>query len=420
MERIREIRSRVDVAHNPVLDDAQAILADVTQAWAARPADQYVVHEIPCVVDGDRRRGAAPRTTAIRCEPLTAARLDDVRDQLDTWARNLARSARARNTVDALRHDLKRFSRWCLHTGRMPLPASQDTLRAFLEAHADTRKVSTLRRYLASVATLHSAAGLANPTLGEQVRAALDLIARQQAQADQAARAHGRPVRFAKRQAAPLRDADLARADGLFDQSLRGLRDRAIVWLAFDTLARASELAALRVEDFRPVADGQRIVTIHHSKSDQYGASQTRYVSAYTAQRLEAWLRAAHITEGYVLRGIDTRFAQGGRGTKHKQTVLRVRASASRQVIYRAIKQCAARLYAAGLLPFDLSAYSAHSTRVDAAQDMLAEGVSMLAVQQAGGWTTDVMPQQYAREIDALHGGAAQLARKRGRAAAED
>lgn len=117
-----------------------------------------------------------------------------------------------------------------------------------------------------------------------------------------------------------------------------------------------------------------------------------------------------------MFRGIDTRFAEGGRGKKDKQKVEHVRDSISRQVVYRAIKNCAARLYGAGVIQFDPARYSAHSTRVGAAQDMLAEGVSMLAVQQAGGWKTDVMPQQYASRINALEGGTAQLARKRGRA----
>jgi hypothetical protein len=48
------------------------------------------------------------------------------------------------------------------------------------------------------------------------------------------------------------------------------------------------------------------------------------------------------------------------------------------------IKNCAARLQAAGLVQFDISKYSAHSTRVGAAQDMLAEVISMLGLQQAG------------------------------------
>lgn len=403
------------MTQNPTLKDANAVVADVTEAWAELPAGQAVVHEVHCFPDGTTRRSGY-REIEVRFDTLTVRQRDDILDKLGTWAANLARGARARNTVDALRRDLTLFCGWCRNTGRMPLPASQDTLRAFLQAHAESRKVSTLRRYLASVATLHSAAGLSNPTVGELIRSELDLVARNQATSDKTARARGQPVRFAKRQAAPLRDGDLVKADGLFGNTRRDQRDRAIIWMAFDTLMRASELAAMRVEDLREVNDGAMIVTLPHSKSDQYGKGQRRYVSPWTVERLKSWLEAANITEGYVFRGIDSRFAEGGRGKKNKKKIEHVRDSASRQVIYRAIKQCAGRLYDTGLSQFDMTAYSAHSTRVGAAQDMLAEGVSMLAVQQAGGWKTDVMPMQYAKEIDALHGGAAQLAARRGRA----
>ena len=222
---------------------------------------------------------------------------------------------------------------------------------------------------------MQSAAGLSNPTVGELVRSELDLIARNQATADKAARAAGKPVRFAKRQAAPLREVDLRYVDELFDATLRGLRDRAIVWIAFDTLMRSCELAALRLEELRAVEGGALIATVAHSKSDQYGAGQKRYISPYSAERLKAWLDGAGVKDGYVFRGIDTRFAEGGRGKKHKTKIEFVPESASRQVIYRGIKNCAAKLYAAGLSQFDLRAYSAHSTRVGAAQDMLAEEV---------------------------------------------
>ena len=404
------------MTQNVVLRDAKLVIEDVIEAWTDLAEGQSVIHEMHCFPTGDRRSPAGKRTPEIRFEPMSPELLSDVRDKLEQWADNLARGARARNTVDALRRDLVLFTSWCRNMARLPLPARQDTLIAFLQAHAESRKVSTLRRYLASIATLHSAAGLSNPTIGELVKSELDLIARNQARLDKDHRANGESVRFSKRQAAPLREEDLLNADGLFGDSLRDVRDRAIIWLAFDTLARSSEIAAMQVSDLRKMGDGQMTVTIHHSKSDQYGAGAKRYISTFTGQRLDAWLRAAHITEGYIFRGIDTRIAEGGRGKKNKKKIEHIRDSASRQVIYRAIKNCAARLYGAGLIQFDLAAYSAHSTRVGAAQDMLAEGVSMLAVQQAGGWKTDVMPQQYAQEIDALHGGAAQLARKRGRA----
>lgn len=398
-----------------VASDARRILNDVSDAWNDLPEHQQPVHEVLSYEDGSTRARLG-KTVDVRFESLSPKQLLQIRERLDVWATNLAAGARARNTVDALRSDLKLFSTWCRNTARIPLPATQETLAAFLKSHQDSRKISSLRRYLASVATLHSAAGLTNPTLGELIRSQLDLIARQQTDHDKQSRSEGKAVRFAKRQAAPLRDDDLLNADALFGESLRDKRDRAIVWIAFDTLMRSSEIAAMRMEDLRaPTADGSRIVTLPHSKSDQYGAGQKRYISPFTALRLDDWLSSASIKEGYVFRGINTRFAEGGKAKKAKKKVDYVQDSASRQVIYRAIKQCAGRLSSAGLVQFDWAAYSAHSTRVGATQDMLAEGVSMLAVQQAGGWKTNVMPMKYAQEIDALHGGAAQLAKKRGR-----
>jgi integrase len=403
------------LVENRVEKDTQIVLADVAEAWAELPEDQAPIHEVHCV--DERHRSARTKATPIevRFESLSPRQQADIRDKLETWASNLARGARAENTVDALRRDLTLFTSWCRNTARVPLPASQETLQAFLQAHAESRKISTLKRYLASIATLHSAAGLSNPSKGEIVRSELDIIARNQARTDKAARKKGGKVRFEKRQAAPLREDDLVKADTLFGYSLKDRRDRAIVWMAFDTLMRASELAALRLEDLRRAPGGAMIATIRHSKSDQYGEGQMRYVSPFTVERLKVWLEEADITEGYVFRGLQTRYAEGGRGKKNKKRVTEIADSASRQVIYRAIKNCAARLQAEGLVQFDLSAYSAHSTRVGAAQEMLAAGLGMLAVQQSGGWKTDAMPAQYAKEIDALHGGSAQLAEKRGR-----
>jgi hypothetical protein len=48
----------------------------------------------------------------------------------------------------------------------------------------------------------------------------------------------------------------------------------------------------MRLEDLRSVRDGHqvehRLVNIPYSKSDQYGLGQTRYISPYAAERLDA------------------------------------------------------------------------------------------------------------------------------------
>ena len=59
---------------------------------------------------------------------------------------------------------------------------------------------------------------------------------------------------------------------------------------------------------------------------------------------------------------------------------------------------------------------SGHSTRVGAAQDMVAEGISLPAIQHAGRWMTTAMVNRYGEQLLARRSGAAQLARLQRRA----
>ena len=54
---------------------------------------------------------------------------------------------------------------------------------------------------------------------------------------------------------------------------------------------------------------------------------------------------------------------------------------------------------------------SGHSTRVGAAQDMVAEGIGMAAILHAGRWKTTAMVNRYGERLLARRSGAAQLAR---------
>ena len=54
---------------------------------------------------------------------------------------------------------------------------------------------------------------------------------------------------------------------------------------------------------------------------------------------------------------------------------------------------------------------SGHSTRVGAAQDMVASGIGMAAILHAGRWKTTTMVNRYGERLLARRSGAAQLAR---------
>jgi hypothetical protein len=53
---------------------------------------------------------------------------------------------------------------------------------------------------------------------------------------------------------------------------------------------------------------------------------------------------------------------------------------------------------------------SGHSTRVGAAQDMIALGLELPEIMQAGGWKSPAMPARYGERLLARRGAAAKLA----------
>jgi hypothetical protein len=77
--------------------------------------------------------------------------------------------------------------------------------------------------------------------------------------------------------------------------------------------------------------------------------------------------------------------------------------------VVRAMKRVAR---AAGI---DDKEVSGHSCRVGAAQDLLADGVSLAAIMETGRWRTERMPARYTENQAAARGGMAQFCRRRGR-----
>ena len=65
----------------------------------------------------------------------------------------------------------------------------------------------------------------------------------------------------------------------------------------------------------------------------------------------------------------------------------------------------------AGLPPIVVACISGHSARVGAAQDMIAAGIEMPAILQAGRWRTVAMASRYGERLLPGRSAAAQLAR---------
>ena len=92
----------------------------------------------------------------------------------------MAEGAYSPNTLRAQKADGAIFQAFCESRGEPYLPADPKTIRAFIEDRtAAGKKPATIKRYVATIARVHVAAGLLNPCSGEAVRLGLKQMGRE-------------------------------------------------------------------------------------------------------------------------------------------------------------------------------------------------------------------------------------------------
>ncbi len=320
--------------------------------------------------------------------PLSAApqegRVAPAAPPIDAFVAD-SEGALSANTARALRADLGVYAAWCAARGAAAVPADPATVAGFVDAMAAVRAPATVRRYVASVAAAHRAAGGPAPTGSAAVRNALSRMHR----------AHGRRQEQALGLTWALRVRLLeAAGDGLIDA-----RDRALLAVAYDGLLRRSELCALRVDDVFEETGGDAALLVRRGKTDPEGAGEMVYLAPDTVRMVRGWLARAGVADGRLFRSLPTGRPPGERLDPSQ--------------VPRILKRMARR---AGLPDNVADRLSGHSARVGATQDMIATGIGLPAILQAGRWKSTAMVHRYGDRLLARRSGAAQLARAQGRA----
>ena len=286
-------------------------------------------------------------------------------------------AALAPNTRKAYGSAWAGWERWATDHGRQVLPARAADVADYLEArHTGGASPATVRTARAAVAKVHQVSGLADPTADGLCRDVLRAIGR-----DGRDRGRGQVagIGWAHAEAA----ASLA-SNGA--GSVQGLRDAAILRVMSDTLARISEVAALRCADVEAdTATGGGTVLIRASKSDQQGEGSTRYVGAATLAAVRRYLEAAGRLSGPLFCQVRRGDHDTGAplGADSIRAVVRNRAAA--------VDGIAGRI-------------GGHSLRVGSARDLAADGASVAELQQAGGWKSPSTPGIYIRRESAARG----------------
>lgn len=258
-------------------------------------------------------------------------------------------------TMRSYYSDVEIFVAWCELQGRPPFPASIDTVCAFLESQAPALATSTVRRRLYAIRKAHRLLRLCDPTFDEEINLTLRRIRRSKL---------ARP-----KQAKGLTLDYLEKFLAVQPDDAWGLRNRALLSLGYDLLARRSELVALRTEDIEYRHDGTLRVTIRRSKADPYGNGRIAFTSKRTGDLVRDWLACRQANIAWLFCPIY----QGKPIDRGLSTT----------TVKRIIK-CTAK--DAGLSSRDVAEFSGHSMRVGAAQDLLNAGHDTASIMRAGGW----------------------------------
>ena len=311
------------------------------------------------------------------CEPALA-------EQLGRFVR-AASGAFSSNTERALKSDLAIYAAWCAEHGMTALPATPETVAAFVDAKAEVRAPATVRRYVTSLVIAHRALGLEKTLKSPPVQLALKRMHRKKGRRQDQATGLTWPLRQRLVEAA---------GDRLIDD-----RNRALLAVAYDAMLRRAELVSLQVVDLLEEVRGDGSLLIRRSKTDGEGRGEIAWVAPDTVRLVYAWLDRAGIADGRLFRSVG----KGGRiGERlHPCQVPRIFKAMARE---------------AGLPDAVVGGLSGHSVRVGAAQDMVAAGIELPAILHAGRWKSTAMVNRYGERLLARRSGAAQLARMQQRA----
>lgn len=281
--------------------------------------------------------------------------------------------AYAPNTIRAYKADMLEFIQYCMNSCKSSLPADPLTVSDFLMTTSTTGiKNSTVRRKAASISAVHRLLNYVDPIKDPEVRITLRKVSRQLGN------------RFD--QASPITRDLLEKLLNVCKEDMRGIRNKALLLLAYDSMRRRSELVSLRIEDINWLGNRTCCILLRRSKTDQQATGKWIHLTSEATAALKHWLEISQLSEGFILRGITP----AGKITN----------SLCESRVPRIYKSLAKH---AGLTEEAISKISGHSMRVGGAQDLLSFGASLPQIMVKGGWSKTDTVMRYVERSSPNH-----------------
>jgi site-specific recombinase XerD len=280
---------------------------------------------------------------------------------------NTLSGAYAPNTLKSYYADTNAFVDWCMEKNIEPFPLISGGVREYIETMSTDYSYASIRRRLSCLRRINKLLGHQDETQTEEIYLTIRRLKRSKC--------------LEQQQAVGINHTLLVKMIDAQPDTLSGIRNRAMLSLGYDLLARRSELVALRTIDLEFTKDGALKGMIRKSKTDQYGRGRLVFGSERSAKLLRAWFRKKP-------KEIEAVFCAINHGKCVDRTICdrNVNEIIKKSVVK--VKRCER--------PSDLEV-SGHSLRVGAAQDLLIKGYDLAAIMRAGGWSNAETVSRYLR-----------------------
>ena len=280
--------------------------------------------------------------------------------------------AYAYSSIRAYRADFNAFIQFCEECNEDALPALPLVIANFITKLSNNKRSSAgIRRAICGISTIHKLNRMDDPTKDPDVTIEMR-------------RMHRKLGRSAK-QAGSINLDTLDEMLLATDDSIRGLRDSALLLVAYDTLCRRSELVSLQVKDVKITIkngiEGASIL-LRKSKTDQDSMGKWLRLSQRAGTALMEWIKQLPEGQENIYCGLN----RAGNISLHL-------GGGQVNRIYKRIAE------KAGLDESIIKGISGHSMRVGAAQDLLSSGASMPIMMQKGRWSKSDTVMRYVEHI---------------------
>ena len=183
------------------------------------------------------------------------------------------KGAYAPNTLKSYYANARAFVDWCAKRNIEPFPLASEILCTYIDSLQVNSAYSSIRRRISSLRRLNKLLGFEDQTQTEQVYLAIRRMKRSKC--------------LEQRQAVGINHDILVKMIAAQPNTLAGTRNRALLSIGYDFLARRSELVAIRSDDLKFTPDGALKGMIRKSKTDQYGKGRLVFGSERSAKLLK-------------------------------------------------------------------------------------------------------------------------------------